>query len=221
MKVTAGADEGGTRAAVWGQQRVGHAGLLPCGLGSQEPVHSSGAPSAASLPAPCLPAPISSLQRPHAPIPRFNGILGHTRVPHSGDSGRTVPRGWRLWFGCCCPHVCWGGWLGDGGCWGSTHPTGDPRKRAGWGRWVTYGASSSSRLIPDPGVQLVLRHFAPRAVSHQPAGVGDLGHHPPVLPAGAGGPARQRTGLRRGTCARDPSPRRGEGTQGLGTRGWG
>lgn len=56
------------------------------------------------------------------------------------------------------------GWAGDGSCLGTYPHTRGPQKERMGGLWFTYGASSSSfsssRLIPDPGVQLVLLDFS-------------------------------------------------------------
>lgn len=80
----------------------------------------------------------------------------------------------------------------------------------------TYGAASRSRLIPDPGVQLMLQDLSSRAVPHQPAGVGDLGQRPSLRPAGLREPPLRGAGLWGGTCgACGPGVLVGGGTRGL------
>lgn len=83
------------------------------------------------------------------------------------------------------------------------------------GTWCTYGAASRSRLIPDPGVQLMLQDLSTCAASHQPAGVGDLGQCLSLQPAGLREPLLRGAGLWGGTCgACGPGVVVGGGTRG-------
>lgn len=215
-----------------GAARVGHRGrslaawIRPCRTHGSVPV--------GALLATC-PLPFHLSQHPD-----LMGLCGTSQCPSGEDGSGMGPGGTRAPVRDVGTHAHARVWLGQrrrlpGDL--DPPPDRDPAKGAGWGLPFTYGssASSSSGLMPDPGVQLMLWDFSARALPHQPAGVGDLGDHPPFLPCGPGEPPRRRSGLRGSTCGRGdrvaatlgglrgrgPGQEKGWRHRGLGTRGRG
>lgn len=183
-------------------------------------------------PARHLPAPVSSLPTPaRHRFPDLMGFFGTSQCPSGEDGSGTVPGGTRAPVRVAGTRAHAGVRLGQrqrlpGDL--DLPPARGPGKGAGWGLSFTYGSSttssSSSWLMPDPGVQLMLWYFSARALPHQPAGVGDLGDHPPFLPCGPREPPRHSSGLRGRTCGtgdRIAAIPGGLGAQGPGDRGRG
>lgn len=160
---------------------------------------------------PCSPPARSRFISPTtraALVPSLTGFCGSSPCSSGEHGSGVVPGGTRAPVRDAGTRAHAGVWLGQrrrlpGDL--DLPPARNPGKGEGWGLSFTYGSSSSSSfsgLMPDPGVQLMLWDFPARALPHQPAGVGDLGQHPPFLPCGPWEPPRQRSSLRGRTCGR-------------------
>lgn len=224
----AGTGSDGVKVTPWSRGCSGGTrGPLPRGL---DPSLPDPRVCPCGSPARHLPAPVSSLPTPaRHRFPDLMGFFGTSQCPSGEDGSGMVPGGTGALVRVVGTRAHAGVWLGQrrrlpGDL--DLPPATDPGKGAGWGLSFTYGSSttSSSGLMPDPGVQLMLWDFSARALPHQPAGVGDLGDHPPFPPCGPREPPRQSSGLRGRTCGtgdRIAATPGGLGAQGSGEeKGW-